>query len=588
MISSPGLQYIARSLPHLLLPCVIGYGTLTVISDVLAIPVPRWALLSLVAGLRLAHLYLRPFLINRKNARYAKAYGAVLPPQIDVGPFEVPKQLIENGKNGYIAGNFLEWSRKFGNTYRLRVGLDERYFTTEPEHVKAILATQFDSFDKGPQTFAQFKSLLGTGVFNSDGDMWKFHRSITRPFFSKERISDFDVFDRHAEEAIKQAKDRLAQGYPIDFQDLVSRFTLDSATEFLFKNDVHSLAAGLPYPDHPSPLAKPNTLTFENHPSNAFVRAFVGGQDLTALRGRAGSFWALKEMWGDVVAPLRKEVDRFVEPFLEIGATRKDESEKTSKAGVDETLLDYLVKQTSDRQVIKDELVNLLVASRDTTASLLSFSLYMLIENPEITRRLREEIISLVGTNSRPTYDDIRDMKYLRAFLNEVLRLYPSVPGNARTAMQPVVLSPPAGSDSSIYVPAGTRVIYSVFLMHRRTDLWGPDALKFDPDRFLDERLQKYLVKNPFIFTPFNAGPRICLGQQFAYNEASFFLIRLLQQFSSFSLAVDAQPPQSLAPKEWAGVEGPQGRDRIRLAAHLTMYVKGGLWVRMEQANESD
>jgi hypothetical protein len=161
--------------------------------------------------------------------------------------------------------------------------------------------------------------------------------------------------------------------------------------------------------------------------------------------------------------------------------------------------------------------------------------------------------------------------------------------------------------------------------MHRRTDLWGPDgerffiitqhhlltshapALEFDPDRFMDERLHKYLLKNPFIFTPFNAGPRICLGQQvidflpflwgrllttksrkFAYNEASFFLVRLLQQFSSFSLALDAQPPDSLPPKTWAGKKGPQGRDRVRPATHLTMYVKGGLWVRMNDVNEME
>src|SRR5882672_9960763 len=70
-------------------------------------------------------------------------------------------------------------------------------------------------------------------------------------------------------------------------------------------------------------------------------------------------------------------------------------------------------------------------------------------------------------------------------------------------------------------------------------------ALKFDPDRFLDERVHKYLTPNPFIFCPFNAGPRICLGQQFAYHEASFFLVRLLQRFGKFELDTEtnAKPP---------------------------------------------
>jgi len=73
--------------------------------------------------------------------------------------------------------------------------------------------------------------------------------------------------------------------------------------------------------------------------------------------------------------------------------------------------------------------------------------------------------------------------------------------------------------------------------------------------------------------------------RQFAYNEASYFLIRLLQQFSSFSLALDVQPPDSLPPAQWKGKKGPQGRDRISIGAHLTMYVRGGLWVRMENTD---
>ncbi len=65
------------------------------------------------------------------------------------------------------------------------------------------------------------------------------------------------------------------------------------------------------------------------------------------------------------------------------------------------------------------------------------------------------------------------------------------------------------------------RIVYSVFLMHRREDLWGPDAQSFDPDRFLDDRVQRYQTGNPFIFLPFNAGPRICLGQQVCARRSS-------------------------------------------------------------------
>lgn len=109
-------------------------------------------------------------------------------------------------------------------------------------------------------------------------------------------------------------------------------------------------------------------------------------------------------------------------------------------------------------------------------------------------------------------------------------------------------------------------------------------AQVFDPDRFLDHRLHKYLTPNPFIFLPFNAGPRICLGQQFAYNEVSFFLVRLLQNFSSVTLAPDAQPPESKPPALWKSFGGRQGKEKITPKSHVTIYayvsrsVLGGLF----------
>ena len=226
-----------------------------------------------------------------------------------------------------------------------------------------------------------------------------------------------------------------------------------------------------------------------------------------------------------------------------------------------------------------------MIAGRDTTASTLTFLAYFLGQHPEVFQRLREEVLSSVGPTARPTYDDVRDMKYLRAVINETLRLFPAVPFNLRETTQDTTWPSADPAQKPIFVPAGTTTTYSVFVMHRRTDLWGPDALAFDPDRFLDARQKTYLAKNPFIFAPFNAGPRICLGQQFAYNEMSYFLIRLMQSFASLEIDFEAQLPETRPPPAWRHVPGRQSIEKFWPKAHLTMYAHGGLWVKMNEAS---
>jgi len=170
------------------------------------------------------------------------------------------------------------------------------------------------------------------------------HRSITRPYFSREQISDFDVFDRHADDAMRQAKLWLAEGYPIDFQDLVARFTLDFATEYLFGKDVHSQSAGLAYPDPPSPLCKTNSSIFDNHLSNRFVKALLEGQNVVAFCSRMGGVWPLTEIWGDDVALFRKDLNQFVELLIQDAINRKQQKKDVNEGG---TLLDLLVDQTT-------------------------------------------------------------------------------------------------------------------------------------------------------------------------------------------------------------------------------------------------
>ena len=122
------------------------------------------------------------------------------------------------------------------------------------------------------------------------------------------------------------------------------------------------------------------------------------------------------------------------------------------------------------------------------------------------------------------------------------------------------------------------------------TEICSPDLLtfppahEFDPDRFLDDRVKRYLVPNPFIFLPFNAGPRICLGQQFAYNEASTVIARIAQAFEEIRLDMDSNP-EAKPPADWANGNGRKATEKICVKSHLTIYAKGGVWVKMKEAD---
>ncbi|KAJ6468900.1 cytochrome P450 monooxygenase pc-2 [Mycena sanguinolenta] len=582
---SPGLAYLAEVLPLTLLPSAITYVCLTHLIPLLDVgipPLPLWsrvvcAIIAQPVGVVLAYVY-KEFQYSRDAASRGAVHIPAVPDKRLGG-----LSLVSAMKNSAYPGDFLQkWSDEYGlgHTVMTRVLYDRMIFTTEPEHVKAILATEFDNYWKGPDATRAGQSLLGFGVFNTDDEMWKFHRTMSRPFFNRERISDFDLFDRHTFDTLSHMKRRLIEGYAIDFQDCVSRFTLDSATDFLFGKSVDSISAGLPYPES-APFA--NSGYFLGHPSNTYVKAFNQGQLGMVNRSAYATKWPLAEFWKDRVKQHRETTDAYIESILDAALEKKKAGQQDGKSHEEqETFLSHLVQATDDKEVIRDSIFNILLAGRDTTAATLTFAVYMLAEHPDMADRLRKEILDVVGSSRMPTYDDVRVMKYLRAFINETLRLYPPVPFDARTSKRATVWPAVKPGDKPLYVTPNTRIRYSVFLMHRRTDLWGPDALKFDPDRFLDERVKKYLTPNPFIFLPFNAGPRICLGQQFAYNEVSFFLVRLLQTFSAFTLAPDAQPESTKPPASWKEATGTQATEKIMLGRHLTMFSKGGLWVRMK------
>ncbi|KAJ7511189.1 cytochrome P450 [Mycena galericulata] len=588
----PGLIYIAGLLPSLISPPFCTFVAVSCLRTIFRVSVPTWLatilyILSVPGALTLRVQY-RDY-INRRDAA---SFGAVLPPEIEAsfGGISTIIRSVRDLATGYPGQLQGQRGEKMGmHTFGIRIAGKSRVFTSEPQYIKSMLSTQFASFEKGAEFRNVFRPLLGTGVFASDGAMWKFHRDMTRPFFEKQRISDFDIFDSHVDDAINQVRTRLKAGYAIDFQELMGRVTLDCASSFLFGHDFRTLAASLSYPFYvSSPASADSSLAAPT----SFASAFLKAQEITAVRIRYSTDWPLAEFWHDKMRAPMRAVTEFLDPILESVVVKRRAAKTAPGSSRHEdplaqpaTLLEHLIDHTEDIRVLRDELLNITVAGRDTVTCLTTFAVYMLAEHPDVLAKLRREIFEKVGEKGRPTVKDIKEMRYLRAVLNETMRLYPPVPLNFRTSIKGVVWPATTPGAKPFYIPPNTTIPYGPIVMHRRKDLWGPDALDFDPERFIDERLHKYLIPNPFIFLPFNGGPRICLGQQFAYHEASFILIRLLQSFSRISLAPDAQPPDSRVPEDWHAEDASawKRREKVRPKSSLAMFVLGGLWVTLQE-----
>jgi len=164
---------------------------------------------------------------------------------------------------------------------------------------------------------------------------------MTRPFFSRERISDFEHFDRHADIAIEKMKERFKEGTPVDIQDLLSRFTMATATEFLFGRDVKALSADLPYP------STYNKSTLRTHPSYQFATAFNRAQECTVPRVEYGKLWPLVEFWEDIVQTNKDITWQFINPLIQTALEKKKAAKGVSEVNMeDRTLLDHLVQQT--------------------------------------------------------------------------------------------------------------------------------------------------------------------------------------------------------------------------------------------------
>jgi cytochrome P450 len=401
----------------------------------------------------------------------------------------------------------LENSKLYGQSFSFRVPLVPRIvLTVDPANVEYILRHNFDNYIKGPNLTKKMQDFLGDGIFNANGHQWKIQRQVASHMFTNNGLKEMaNVFVKHGLEVVKLLLELPnTKDNSIDLQNLLCRFTLDSIGEIAFGTNFDSLHK-------------------EDFP---FAQAF--NQATYSLDQRfTNPLWQLS-WWTDSERKLTESIKLLDEYCYSLIKVRKqDPNLQTNKDLLSQHIrLPPDPELNMDDKFLRDVILNFMIAGRDTTAQTLLWTFYLLSLNPASEEKLIAEIDSTLQ-GSHPTYENVKSMKYISAVIDETLRLYPAVPVDPKYAVENDTL--PSGH----FIPKGTTVEWSAWVMGRHPDFWeDPDSFK--PERWFgaENNGGKSLPNRVPPFIPFQFGPRLCLGQNMAYLEIKVLLCLILQKMT--------------------------------------------------------
>lgn len=295
----------------------------------------------------------------------------------------------------------------YGNTHSSRLTTFPVISTIEPENIKTVLSTNFKDFVVGSPRRRAFGPIIANSILIADGVEWEHSRAFLKPSFNRSQVGDLDTLEVH----VKDLLDAIPRdGATVDLAELFLRYTADVTTDFMFGESILSL---------PQPEA------FGGDLAEACRDAQLGAE----RRFRLGIFAnlvpqrAFYRSVAKVHAYMDAHVDKAIERHRLANKAGKDEIQNTGRY----VFSDELVKLTDDRLILRDQLLGIFFAGRDTTAALLSNLFFVLARNAGVWRRLRKEIESLEGR--KPTVEELKGLKYLTSCLNES-KISPADPSN--------------------------------------------------------------------------------------------------------------------------------------------------------------
>jgi cytochrome P450 len=381
-------------------------------------------------------------------------------------------------------------ARTYGDVAHFRAGPFDAYLLSHPDDIRDVLVTHHRRFVKG-QGLQEARRLLGNGLLTSEFEEHRRQRRLIQPLFHHTRIGGYgDVMVAYA----RRAAERWPSGQPMDVHHEMTRLTLAIVGRTLFDADLEEAQASA-----------------------------VGSALSSAL-----------QYFDRLTLPWARALDRLPLPatrrFAEAKATLDavifgmiDERRRTGDRG---DLLSMLLAARDEEQggtgmtdlQVRDEAMTIFLAGHETTANALSWTWYLLSQHPDVERRLHHEVDTVLD-GQPPRAADVERLPYTRQVVAESIRLYPPAWVVGRRALE----DHPVGG---YVLPAGSIVVASQYVVHHDAR-WWPDPFRFDPERFAPDADPG---RPRYAYFPFAGGPRVCIGESFAWMEAVLVVATIAQR----------------------------------------------------------
>ncbi|HLZ51039.1 MAG TPA: cytochrome P450 [Candidatus Acidoferrum sp.] len=390
--------------------------------------------------------------------------------------------------NGDPLSYFTGLARKYGDIAGLRIFNFRLYLINHPDYIEDVLVNHPRKFIKGRVLQAN-RRVFGKGLLTSEGDFWLRQRRLAQPAFHRARIAGYaSTMVEYTERLLHEWQD----GEERDIHKEMMRLTMQIVGKTLFDGDVERDAQEV-------------------------------GKSLELLLELGANFrrTLLVPHWLPTPTNIRQErAIRQIEKVL----YRIIADKRASGRDAGDLLSMLLAAQDEDGsrmtdQQLRDETITLFLAGHETTANTLSWTWWLLAQNPAVEARLHAELSEVLAGNA-PSLDDLPKLVYTNHVITESLRLYPPAWGTARTAIEDHEIA-------GYPVPKGSGVSFAQWTVHR-------DPRWYDaPEEFRPERWEGDLLKRipKFAYFPFGGGPRQCIGNSFALMEAALILATVAQKF---------------------------------------------------------